>query len=151
MKYHIYTDAATKIQEGYSSIAFIVLCDNIFVKAHRELVHEKSTSVAESLAMGLAIKYIVNELDILATDETKIFCDSIYTVRFARRRNNKQEHKEDSSFICKKPYNAYWLLDIYDYLPLIKGKVKIVKITSHKDEFNPNCYVDRLAKAGLLK
>lgn len=149
MAYRVYTDAATKLQEGYSSVAFLVLHGNKYLKTHNRRVDEKSTSVAESIAVSLALEYIANELEVKASDEIIIFCDSLYTVRFARKclKYFKSNDTEDSTFI--KPTKAYWLLGIYESINKIPAKLTFSKIKAHTKGKNPHCYVDRLAKSGL--
>jgi ribonuclease HI len=150
MIYRVYTDAATKLQEGYSSVAFLVLQGNMYLKSFNERKEVANTSVAESIAVSLALEYIVDELSITEDDEVIIFCDSLYTVKFARKclKSFKNDNKNDN--FCLKPTNAFWLLGIYENIPKVKGKLTFSKIKAHPKGKNPHCYVDRLAKSGLF-
>lgn len=149
MIYRVYTDAATRLQEGYSSVAYLVLHGNKYLKSHCELVEESSTSIAESIAVSLALEYIVQELDIKESDNIIVFCDSLYTVKFARKclKHVKSLDDENSTFI--KPTKAYWLSGIYESINNIPAKLTFSKIKAHTQGKNPHCYVDRRAKSGL--
>lgn len=151
MVYRVYSDAAVQLQEGYSSIAFLVLEGNKFVKSGYEVVRGiNSSSTAESLAMGLALRYIVDELDLTEEDSVIIFCDSLYVFKFAMKCLKMRKSGGKGTVLCSKPTSAYWLTDIYDYIPRVKAELKFSKVTSHQGDKNPHCYVDRLAKVGLV-
>lgn len=149
MAYRIYTDAATKLNEGYSSVAFLILHGNKYLKTHNEIVEESSTAIAESIAVSLALEYVVNKLDVKSSDEIIVFCDSLYTVKFARKclKHIKSDNKEESTLI--KPTKAYWLSGIYDSIHKIPAKITFSKVKAHTKGKNPHCYVDRLAKTAL--
>ena len=149
MVYRVYTDAATNLQEGYSCVAFLVLKGNTYLKSFYEYRDVKSTAVAESLAVGLALRYIVDEVGVTEEDEVNIFCDSLYTVKFARKCLNLKKNNilDDDTFI--KPNKATWLEDIYIYILEMKAQLTLTKKKAHSRGKNPHCYVDRLAKMGL--
>lgn len=149
MIYRVYTDAATKLQEGYSSVAFLVLQGNTYIKSHKSIYYEDNTSIAESIALSLALEYTSNELDVKEEDEVIVFCDSIYTIKFARKCQKMYKSKDANNTICFRPSNAYWLEGIYDSIPKIKGNLTFKKVKAHSKGKNPHCYVDRLAKSGL--
>lgn len=147
MVYRVYTDAAVQIQEGYSAIAFLVLEGNKFIKSHSEIYREVDTSyVAESIAVGKALEFMINEVDLKEEDEVIVFCDSLYTFKFAKKRLAMIHNKNK---FCSKPTNAYWLYSIYECIPKFKCKLSFSKVTSHQGILNPHSYVDRLAKVRL--
>lgn len=149
MNYRVYTDAATKLTEGYSSVAFLVLRGNIFIKRHSEIIHVNNTSVAESYAVSLALEYLAEEVGVNKKDEITVFCDSLYTVKYARK-CLKAAKTNNARGNCDRPVNAEWLMGIYDYIHSIESKLTFSKIKAHTKGMNPHCYVDRLAKVGLI-
>ena len=150
MVYRVYTDAATKFQEGYSAVAFLVLRGNTYIKSHKEVRPVGSTAAAESIAVGLALQYLVDEIGVTNEDVVNIFCDSSYTLKFANRvLQSLKDGKVDES-VCARPKNIFWLQGIYDYVPRVRAKLMFTKVKAHLRGKNPHCYVDRLAKVGLV-
>lgn len=149
MIYRVYTDAATKVQDGYSSVAFLVLQGNTYLKAYSSVLQEKNISSAESVAVGLALKYLVEEVSLTKFDKVVLYCDSLYTVKFATKRLKMYKAGEDLQLECERPTKAYWLYNIYDYIPKVNADLTFRKIRAHQQGKNPHCYVDRLAKSGL--
>lgn len=150
MVYRVYTDAATKVQEGYSVVAFLVLRGNTYIKSHKEARHISNTAAAESIAVGLALAYLVDEIGITKDDVVNVFCDSSCTLKFANRVLQSLTNGKVNVSLCARPRNVPWLQGIYDYIPKIESELTFTKVKAHLRVKNPHCYVDRLAKVGLV-
>jgi ribonuclease HI len=149
MRYKIYTDAATRLLEGYSRIAFIVLQGNNYITTHSELVQEKSTANAESIAIGKALKYVVENIKIdKDKDEIIVITDSLYAVKLSRKYFKKLKNVNSKTKVVE-PINAYWLKDIYNSIDNIDCNISFIKIQAHQSGKTPHHYIDRLVKIGL--
>lgn len=149
MIYRVYTDAATRVKEGYSSIAFLILKGNLHVKCGYFIINESNTAAAEAIAVGYSLRYIYNNIELDIKDEIHFYSDSKYTYKYCKNCLDVLVKGKETKNMFVKPITAYWLKDIYNYIPKIKCILKFHKIKSHTSGKSPNAFVDRLAKIGL--
>lgn len=149
VKYSVYTDAATRHDASKSSISFLVLSEDTYIHSAKEYCAYSNTAHAESVALGKALKYIVNVVQPEDDDEVEVNCDSLYVIRWARSCRSAVINNDYEQQISNKPTKAVWLEDIYSAIIKLNCKLKFNKVKGHGVEMNPHCYVDRLAKTGL--
>ncbi len=142
----VYSDASTRLHKGYSSVAFVVLKGNKCLKSYSKIIHTDNVSRAESVAVNLALEYVINNISVSENDTIVFYSDSRYAVKFSRKRLS--DCKNNTAY-CAIPVNEPYLLSLYRNIPRIKCKVKFAKISAHQSGKNPHSFADRLARASL--
>ena len=148
MIYKVYVDAAVKLDSKICGIGFVIFSEGNFIGLGDEVISNTSdSSKGESWAVGKALEYIYERINPSSEDVVTIFCDSLFVCKFL----NKciQYYKKGNKNIFDFEPSAPWLKSITKYVERIEATIKVVKIKSHRDEINPNSYVDRLAKLNI--
>lgn len=145
MKYIVYTDAAGSYEDNKVGCAFIILTNEHFVASNYYTIEGMSNpTFAETIAVGLASGYLVENVKLNPDDVVEFNIDCISTIEFCNKHAKKDREGNIPSSEMKVVVAVQLLRSLYN-----KCKVNLFKVKAHKAVLNPNSYVDRLSKLGV--
>ena len=144
MLYSVYTDGS--VDEAASKIAstFLIYTDDSFIALDSALFKGKFSSIAETLAIGVAAQYILRNLDITKDGTVVFHTDSRSSKIFLK---NHLDEEED----MRTP-NDQRVKIVVDTMKLLTSKcnVEFKKVKAHEVSLSGNNVVDRIAKLSLM-
>lgn len=135
--YTIYTDAACNSQRQVMVVAYMIRTRNHFITHGTQIFGGKDSTRAETIAVGIAIQNLLNNVALTKKDIVEIHTDSKYTVDYLHEKIpfvNCSEMQETQKRYKKLKERC---------------RVVLVKTASHALEINGNNTVDRLARYKL--
>ena len=145
MKYIVYTDAAGSYEDNKVGCAFIILTNEHFVASNYYTIEGMSNpTFAETIAVGLASGYLVENVKLNPDDVVEFNIDCISTIDFCEKHAKKDRTGNIPSPEIKVVVAVKLLRSLY-----AKCRVNLFKVKAHKAVLNPNSYVDRLSKLGV--
>ena len=140
MKYLLYTDGAYS-QSGRVAFAYVLRTQLMFYHMAADTYENGTILHAEAAAVGLGVRYILDNCEITSEDSVEIFTDNLEVIRiftdFENQRSSKVDHpliQMTWSALCELNKRCSW---------------KIKKIQAHMNSINANSTADRLAKFAL--
>ena len=148
MVYEVYTDGANaSVEEKLSGASYLILRDEEYVtSSSKKLVDVANPTYAETIAVGLASRYLLENENITGEDTVKFYIDCKSTVDYC----NKYIIQNPTSSVPSKVKAVIASIMIVRKLHE-KCTVQFKRIKGHKDFLNPNTFVDRLAKLAIRR
>lgn len=148
MLYEVYTDGANaSVNEKLSGSSYLILCDDNYVtSSSSKLIGVANPTYAETIAVGLASRYLLENADIKPEDTVRFNIDCKSTVEFCDR--YVTQLSKDT--VPSKLKAVVASINIIRELSK-KCSVQFRTIRGHKDFLNPNTFVDRLAKLAIRR
>ena len=145
MKYTVYTDGAGNFEANKVGCAFIIMTNELYIASNYFTIEGMSNpTYAETIAVGLASGYLVENLELSKEDTVEFNIDCISTIEFCEQ-NAKKNRNSNIPSSEKKIIMAVQLLRKL----CNTCHVDLFKVRAHKAVINPNSYVDRLSKLGV--
>jgi len=156
MKYTVYTDGACNPIKQLMSSSFMIRTSNRFIGAGANAFDGKDITIAESLAIGLGVEYVLKNVPVKEEDvvsirtDSKVACDFFNGIKRDENGNQINAGFEESftNPNSKAPTRDVRVKLTWKTLQELnkKCKVEITHIKGHREEFNGNKVADRLAK-----
>lgn len=139
MKYTIFTDGSCDFKNKRITSSYFIRTKEDFITLGCETFDGGNIAAAESIAVGLAVEELMNEVDLKQHDKVLIRTDCESVLTFFENATDENGGPKTKDNRCKK---AWW-----EYRTLCsKCSVELKKIKAHRDEVNGNKVADRLAK-----
>lgn len=143
MRFTVYVDAAHSTERGVGAWSFLIYTDLRFIDwVGNKSVFLNSPTCAEDIAIGLACRYLMDNIALDKTDIVTICSDSLSSIRImsdildGKRKDTHSNILVDDSFKAIKELSE-------------KCNVAFMKVRAHKPVLSPNICVDRLSKCYL--
>ena len=137
MKYTIYADGSYSAEQQRAGCGYLILTGRNYIDSAAVKVNCKTPTHAEILAVGLAIKYLIDNIELNKTDVVEFNTDCIHVIEFYEK-YKKEGAKRRSGELTDCVKNMARLSELCE--------TRICKVRGHKNSLNPNTIVDRLAK-----
>lgn len=145
MVYYIFTDGAFKSGEPAIGMAYIALTDKKFLRMRQYKSNGRSPVRAEIIAVGLAIRYLLKEVDLKEKDIVELNTDSKATIEYIT--TGKCEYVVEDTCDKRLTGSLHWYKLLCE-----KVTVRFNKSWAHTDvKLNENKLADRLAKYALFQ
>ena len=143
MRYIVYSDGASSVEKNIIGCGFLIITESHYIASDNVKIKGQSNPTqAETIGVGLAAAYIVDNLKLDADDTIEFYTDCAPTIEFI----NKYIGNRDKVF----SNNRQVVASINIIRKLAKQyKVEVNKVKGHKVQMNPNKFVDRLAKLSI--
>ncbi len=142
MVYRVFTDGAHSAAKSKISAAFVILTDEDFVTAKSYVFNGTQSNSAETIAIGSAAEYLLDDIGVTKEDVVIFITDSRDAARYlakARELGGLKAYDKVTQFATNK------------YLELcnVGCIVKVKRVKGHLGGAGVNKYADRLAKYAL--
>lgn len=145
MKYTIYTDGSYSTGKKIGGCSYLILTPKLYIhSASVSLDYISSNTEAETIAPALGTIYLI-ENNLLNKDDVVEFNIDCFAAI-----NLYKDYLESGSIAKGVKEQIKGAAEIIKQLSNI-CKVEFNKVKAHKDKFNPNTYVDRLAKIAIRR
>ncbi len=128
MVYRVFTDGAHSAAKSKISAAFVILTDEDFVTAKSYVFNGTQSNSAETIAIGSAAEYLLDDIGVTKEDVVIFITDSRDAARYLAKARELGG------------------LKAYDNVGCI---VKVKRVKGHLGGAGVNKYADRLAKYAL--
>lgn len=145
MKYIVYTDAAASVPKNISGCSYLILTETNYIHSDSIRVNGLTNpKQAETISIGLAAAYLVDNVDIQDVDVVEFNVDSFSAIQFC-------EHalSTNRAITCAARQVVGSMKVLRDLNR--KCKINFQKVHGHKERINPNTFVDRLAKLAIRR
>lgn len=145
MKYIVYTDGAYSQDKSLGGSSYLIITDTEYISSNSTtLMQIGNPTNAETVAVGSAASYLLNEVKVTSEDVVEFHIDCLSTVTFCNK-NARASGKVFSN-------NQKVIASIKIIRKLAKTcEVTFEKVRGHKSVMNPNTVVDRLAKLAIRR
>ena len=145
MKYVVYTDGAYAQAKALGGCSYLILTDTNYISSDSTTLKQIGNPTnAETVAVGLAAAYLMDEEKVTENDSVEFKIDCLSTVTFCTK-NSKTSGKVFSN-------NRKVIASIQAIRKLAKTcPVTFEKVRAHKNVLSPNTVADRLAKLAIRR
>lgn len=145
MKYVVYTDGAYAQVKALGGCSYIILTDTNYISSDSTTLKQiDNPTNAETVAVGLAAAYLMDEAKVTENDSVEFKIDCLSTVTFCIK-NANTSGKVFSN-------NRKVIASIQAIRKLAKTcPVTFEKVRAHKNVLSPNTVADRLAKLAIRR
>lgn len=145
MKYVVYTDGAYAQVKALGGCSYIILTDTNYISSDSTTLKQiDNPTNAETVAVGLAAAYLMDEAKVTENDSVEFKIDCLSTVTFCTK-NANTSGKVFSN-------NRKVIASIQAIRKLAKTcPVTFEKVRAHKNVLSPNTVADRLAKLAIRR
>jgi len=145
MKYVVYTDGAYAQGKALGGCSYIILTDTNYISSDSTTLKQIGNPTnAETVAVGLAAAYLLDEKKVTENDSVEFKIDCLSTVTFCTK-NANTSGKVFSN-------NKKVIASIQAIRKLAKTcPVTFEKVKAHKNVLSPNTVADRLAKLAIRR
>ena len=145
MKYVVYTDGAYAQGKALGGCSYIILTDTHYISSDSTTLKQIGNPTnAETVAVGLAAAYLLDEKKVTENDSVEFKIDCLSTVTFCTK-NVNTSGKVFSN-------NKKVIASIQVIRKLAKTcPVTFEKVKAHKNVLSPNTVADRLAKLAIRR
>jgi len=140
MEYYVYTDGSCIKNIGKAGAAFLIYTNKYYIGCGIRHIDTRYIMDAEFGAIMDAIKFLLHKISLTKKDNVYIHTDSALSIELLESIIRGEELPYTESLITKS--SSKHLLELFDKV----NTVHIEKVHAHKGWFNPNQFVDRLAK-----
>ncbi|MBR3598688.1 MAG: hypothetical protein IKL53_02295 [Lachnospiraceae bacterium] len=145
MHYEIYTDGAYNVELNKGGCSYLILCGNTYVHSDSvPLDSVDSATQAETVSIGLAAAYLIDNKDISKEDTVCFRVDCTSAITFSKLHLSKRNLRRT---YCKPVIGSMEVLRMLADL----CSVDFQKVRAHKNKITPNTFVDRLAKVAIRR
>ena len=147
MKYVVYTDGAGDKANDSIGCAYLIITDTTYIdSSYFNIKGMSNPTQAETIAVGLAAGWIVENLKLTKEDSVEFYIDCASTIEYC----NKFAVKNQVKNFKNKIQHVKLAIELLQQLVEIT-EVELHKIKAHKSRVNPNSYMDRLAKLAIRR
>lgn len=142
MEYRVFTDGAHSSAKSKISAAFVILTSEDFITAKSYVFDGMQSNSAETIAIGSAAEYLLNNVEFTEKDSVTFITDSKNAMDYltkARSLGGIKAYDKVIQFATSK----------FVELCNIGCTVEIKKVKGHLEGAGVNKYADRLAKHAL--
>ena len=145
MKYVVYTDGAYAQAKALGGCSYLILTDTNYISSDSTTLKQiDNPTNAETVAVGLAAAYLMDEEKVTENDSVEFKIDCLSTVTFCTK-NANTSGKVFSN-------NRKVIASIQAIRKLAKTcQVTFEKVRAHKNVLSPNTVADRLAKLAIRR
>lgn len=145
MKYVVYTDGAYAQAKALGGCSYLILTDTNYISSDSTTLKQIGNPTnAETVAVGLAAAYLMDEEKVTENDSVEFKIDCLSTVTFC----NKNANTSGKVF----SNNRKVIASIQAIRKLAKTcPVTFEKVRAHKNVLSPNTVADRLAKLAIRR
>ena len=145
MRYVVYTDGAYAQVKTLGGCSYIILTDTNYISSDSTTLKQiDNPTNAETVAVGLAAAYLMDEEKVTENDSVEFKIDCLSTVTFCTK-NANTSGKVFSN-------NRKVIASIQAIRKLAKTcPVTFEKVRAHKNVLSPNTVADRLAKLAIRR
>lgn len=147
MKFMVYTDGAGSYEKNRASCSYFIMSEEQYIGSdYKTLKDMYNPTQAETIGVGLAAKYLLDNITFKPEDRVEFYVDCTSTISFCRKNTKDQPTGRIAS-------NNERVISAIKNLRTLCKKTNVFyfKVKGHKAVVNPNSYVDRLAKFGVRK
>ena len=143
MRFTVYVDAAHSAERGVGAWSFLIYTDLRYIDwMGNKSKFLNSPTCAEDIAIGLACRYLMDNITLDKTDIVTICSDSLSSIRIMSDIMDGKRKETHSNILIEDSFKAIKELSE-------KCNVAFMKVRGHKPVLNPNICVDRLSKCYL--
>lgn len=145
MRYTVYTDGAGSNEKNVAGCSYLILTETDYITSESvSLDGVTNPTHAETISVGLAAAYFIDNVDIHKNDVIEFNLDCISSIEFY---NSYLKNNDKVKSNVKAVVNSVFIVRKLS----TKCTVRFQKVRGHKDMINPNTYVDRLAKLAIRR
>lgn len=143
MVYEVYTDGAFKSGGSKIGLSYVVVTNDKFLRMRQYSSNGTSAAKAEIIALGLAVTFLLSEVELKADDSIILYTDSVYAMEYFMTGQGDPSEVFTQDKRVKAALRNYQLL-------VQKADVRFQKVLAHANGIlSGNKLADRLAKYAI--